>query len=1074
MTTPASARGKLLRAAVLILIAAFFSAQYWIAESPSLMGSTPASLGIVTLVVASALVSPSMSVTLYCATVVYMFSAMRQAPGFLPWACALGLLLLAVNSLPAINPSRTPGVSSRALLLKRTLALAAVVLYAGFATLPAMLANGTAQKFLELIGATALLMQVAPLLMLLPWGVSFPKLSVTRGRPAENYGWWALTSAVFVYVGVFGDQWTILGLVDGIIFIAPLMVWAALRLSYASVATAVLLVPLVSGGFQQLGIGGTPAPYLVLGTSGVTMLSSILVFSTWGLFGWRHWILRRTDGPDRFSLRSTALSTGSLLVAGLVTGFMLVQQSNWQTDFVVNRFSKEAVRILEHIEGELNGILDSTSSTCTFADLASLNDKTMGTAFVLYFGLINGAGEEMCSSGSGISYFVELEGIPEGLSYLFPKEPDVDGKSIILAVRRPGGITAYALLDMPSVIWYLQGFIEDRREAVSLKIDEHAVFNHAPDAGADDPRQHQKTIFNPYFLLEARITGGREVIASTVTPMAAIILAAFVIVFIITVLVGELRARERAAKQKAEAESKVRSEFLAIMSHEIRTPLNGLVGNLELLQLESKKKRVPEGKVKSAALDDAFTSSRALLAIINDVLDMSKIEAGGMTLNLRPTDLQEVISSTVKTHAVTARGKGLKLDTDYSLNLSKPIVADPIRLQQILSNLVSNAVKFTEKGGVALSVTEHARSPDGVVILFSVQDTGWGIEEEFLPHLFDPFYQAHRDEHSKGTGLGLSICNSLVTLMGGCLQVDSTPGEGTRFYFTLFFPYAEENERATLASGIKALYKRRKPRGDFTRLPVLIVDDHPLTLELLSRQLELLGLNSRRATGMADAIARLEAEGPFSGIITDENMPGGNGTDLAKAVRRKERGTVVHLPIVLCTADLTAKLGSLIDNGTLDGVLFKPYDLAGLEACLRPYFALTRMDSQATPPGEQGTSEEVGRFAWENGDTSSLLMTVGNDWNDAAAMLDKLYVTTDADILVLARCLSAGDAEGVVKVAHRIKGASQIIGASRLARAARAIEGAAKANDLVGCKGLLREIVDANEDLHDFARRIGA
>jgi two-component system, sensor histidine kinase and response regulator len=241
------------------------------------------------------------------------------------------------------------------------------------------------------------------------------------------------------------------------------------------------------------------------------------------------------------------------------------------------------------------------------------------------------------------------------------------------------------------------------------------------------------------------------------------------------------------SRQRAESSDRAKSAFLAHVSHEIRTPLNVLIGMTDILldtELDEEQRGLA-GRVRR--------SSEMLLTLVNDVLDLSKIEAGRMDIEAISFDLRAMLREIVGLHRVGASEKGLELDLRVDPRLPIRVVGDPVRCRQVLVNLISNAIKFTERGRAAVDLRVEDASDEGVTVRFAVTDTGIGIGSEDLPRLFEPFVQADPSMARRygGTGLGLSIVHRLVSLMGGDLCVESTPGRGSQFAFTLRFPIRE-------------------------------------------------------------------------------------------------------------------------------------------------------------------------------------------------------------------------------------------------------------------------------------------
>jgi signal transduction histidine kinase len=256
-------------------------------------------------------------------------------------------------------------------------------------------------------------------------------------------------------------------------------------------------------------------------------------------------------------------------------------------------------------------------------------------------------------------------------------------------------------------------------------------------------------------------------------------------------LSSAIRARRLAvairARQRAESSDRAKSAFLAHVSHEIRTPLSVLIGMTDILldtQLDEEQRGLA-GRVRR--------SSELLLALVNDVLDLSKIEAGRMEIESISFDLRALVRELVGLHRVAASEKGIDLDLRVDPRLPIRVVGDPVRCRQVVVNLIGNAIKFTERGRASVDLRVESVSDDDVVVRFAVADTGIGIATEELPRLFQPFVQADPSMARRygGTGLGLSIVHLLVSLMGGDLSVESAPGRGSQFAFTLRFPTRE-------------------------------------------------------------------------------------------------------------------------------------------------------------------------------------------------------------------------------------------------------------------------------------------
>ena len=388
----------------------------------------------------------------------------------------------------------------------------------------------------------------------------------------------------------------------------------------------------------------------------------------------------------------------------------------------------------------------------------------------------------------------------------------------------------------------------------------------------------------------------------------------------ISVDVTDLRQREKElkkAQQAAVAASNAKSAFLANMSHEIRTPLNGILGMAQVLEM---------GGLSSEQREQVQTildSGRNLMALLNDVLDLSKIEAGKIAIVSADTDLTHTLRRLHRLWKPKAEESGLEFYLSLDPDLPQVLNFDAVRVRQCVSNLISNAIKFTSKGRVEVFVTAK-RQPDGQhLVKIRVSDTGVGMDEETMGRLFRPFTQADDSTSRKygGTGLGLSITRSLAELMGGEASVRSEIGRGSEFTFSFLAGEAAPQHRV-VSEGVSMNEDESRSSLKNQNLRLLLVDDHPINRQVASLFLRPFNMRIVEATNGKEALAALERE-TFDVVLLDVHMPVMDGTETIRAIRASGQPWA-NLPVIALTADaMTGDKERYLGMG-MDGYMSKP------------------------------------------------------------------------------------------------------------------------------------------------------
>jgi signal transduction histidine kinase/ligand-binding sensor domain-containing protein/CheY-like chemotaxis protein/HPt (histidine-containing phosphotransfer) domain-containing protein len=536
-------------------------------------------------------------------------------------------------------------------------------------------------------------------------------------------------------------------------------------------------------------------------------------------------------------------------------------------------------------------------------------------------------------------------------------------------------------------------------------------------------------------------------------------------------LEAEVAARTRelseSNRQLAEA-ARAKSDFLDRMSHELRTPMNGVVGMTELLA------RTPQSATQTRLTQTIRSSAQVLLRIVNDLLDLSRAQAGKIALETLPVDLARILEESASLFSATTQAKGIRLEVrppDVSAAgpaLGKTLVGDPFRIRQIVMNLVGNAVKFTDQGVIRVQAGVDACAEDRAAVHITISDTGIGMDAATVAKVFEPFTQADESTSRRfgGSGLGLAICRELAELMGGRVTVESSPGVGSTFHVTLALelraspPHAAATVSAAASGG---------SHGSTAAIcgHVLLVEDEAVNAEVARAYLEALGCTAVWAKDGAEALARSATE-RFDLILMDLNMPGFDGYETARLMRERA-GSARRVPVAALTAHSPAQVLKRCEAAGIDDVLSKPYTPEDFEQLVRRWIpakgeprpaaqpaassqsaATAARPSEAAPDSGQAqalpTAEHLSRL-----DPATVTRLRGSGPQGRIPLYSRLVelfrAGSSAALGELQKALAAGDLTAARATCHKLKSSAANVGALAFSEDVRRLEQLCAAGD---------------------------
>ena len=573
-----------------------------------------------------------------------------------------------------------------------------------------------------------------------------------------------------------------------------------------------------------------------------------------------------------------------------------------------------------------------------------------------------------------------------------------------------------------------------------------------------------------------RVTGGvsAENAAQMIMVMLFIISGTLFVLVFMMMLVLSFRMHEqqqaykemvlKLEKQSADAANEAKSSFLADMSHEIRTPINAVLGMNEMILRESNNDRI------TTYARNLESAGKNLLSIINDILDFSKIEAGKMELAEAPYQLSSVLNDVSNMITFRARSKDLEFHVDVDETLPDRLYGDEVRVRQIITNLLTNAVKYTPEGSVALAVRgetipdpalrEEGAEPEspvagGIVLLVDVKDTGIGIREEDIGNLFTKFGRVDLKQTNtiEGTGLGLAITENLLLMMKGDIRVQSVYGEGSVFSVRIPQGVVSPEPIGDFHRRFEEGLKSRKAYHESFRAPnaqVLVVDDTELNLVVIEGLLKTTEVKLDTASGGEEAL-RLTRKTPYDLILLDQRMPHMSGTETLRHIREQEDGRNRETPVICLTADAVQGARERYLAEGFSGYLSKPVEGRALEEALMQYLPAGKISRTGTESGtEAADTKETGRESEESflrllyDRTEALHFDEAIRYSGTEALLEKslraFYESLPEKTEEIRRFFEAGDYENYTIRVHALKSGARLVGATELSELAQKLE----------------------------------
>lgn len=485
-----------------------------------------------------------------------------------------------------------------------------------------------------------------------------------------------------------------------------------------------------------------------------------------------------------------------------------------------------------------------------------------------------------------------------------------------------------------------------------------------------------------------------------------------------------------AALSLANEGNRAKSEFLAVMSHEVRTPLNGIIGFSELLKLQSFNKEVTE------TIKYLNISAQSLLSLLNEILDFSKLDAHKVEVDNSEFSLASLVTAVVESLIPIAKKKDIEIKLEISEESKGFYLGDSMRIRQVLSNIINNAVKFTDSGEVMVTVSQSYRHSEAV-LRFTIKDTGVGIAPEFLEDIFSPFVQADSTitRQYGGTGLGLAICKQLIELMNGQYGVQSKVGKGSEFWFSIPLTKVNLDLSSININKIDKVSSHKKGK-------ILIAEDNEINQMVIKNLLITFGHSCHVVSDGIEAISEATIN-KYDLIFMDYHMPLADGVEATKKIRHLDQGSVNYAtPIIALTADIQPTVRKIFRHAGANDILLKPFTRESLELCLNKW-----MGEESSASADLVADDT---FKLVNANVLEEIANITSDNTIVKQIVELFFDRTPALLETIKKAVQNNDNESLFLSAHSLKSSSANIGAESLSDIARRLEG-------IGREGVIGE-----------------